>query len=161
MICLDCQPANNAYYSTVDFCGNLRCWTKTTVDQKQREDLELPHIPEHDFLKIRTVMQYMDQPELDRRAKAALEACRKVLFLDVTRAVKEKEKAANKEGAEHFDTENSGDPVSKVSGAGIQNEPFEPRTGVVAEVSTESSITSVPQGTHKSTVQWTCDNNSL
>lgn len=75
MFCITCQPEKGPYYRTVDFCGDPRCFG-ATIPVEQRHDLEKPHIPEHDFVKIRSVLQYRDQPDLDRRAKKALKACR-------------------------------------------------------------------------------------
>lgn len=75
MICITCQPEKGFYYRTVDFCGDPKCFG-ATISVEQRDDLEKPHIPEHDFVKIRSVLQYRDQPDLDRRAKKALQACR-------------------------------------------------------------------------------------
>ena len=75
IICLDCQPENGLYIRTVDLCDDPECYG-STVDLDKRDDLEKPHIPEHDLLKVRNVLQLNEQPDMDRRAKKALDACR-------------------------------------------------------------------------------------
>ena len=40
------------------------------------EHLKHAHTPEHDILRLRTNVLYRDLPDLDRRARAALSACR-------------------------------------------------------------------------------------
>lgn len=73
LVCLDCQPAKGNYYRTIDLCDHPDCYSATVT---KRDDLERPHIPEHDWLKIRTVMLISEQPDIDKRAKAALKSSR-------------------------------------------------------------------------------------
>ncbi|KAJ3543517.1 hypothetical protein NM688_g5844 [Phlebia brevispora] len=75
LFCLDCQPAEGMYSKTVDFCDDELCYN-ATISTEQRSELQHPHIPAHDFVKIRTVMQCRDHPDMNRRAKKALNACR-------------------------------------------------------------------------------------
>lgn len=75
LFCLDCQPPKGRFNNTIDLCDNPDCYN-AIVPTTKRTDLERPHVPEHDMVKIRTVVQDGELPAFDRRAKQALEACR-------------------------------------------------------------------------------------
>ena len=74
MICLDCQSPTTLCWLTVDLCDTQQCCNSTlTLDR-----FEKPHTPDHDLVKVRTVQSYRDLPDLDRRARRALQVSREI-----------------------------------------------------------------------------------
>lgn len=66
-------------WQTVDLCDDPKCYEATL----ELERLERPHTPHHDIVKVRTALQYRDLPDINQRARRALDACG-VHFKDAT-----------------------------------------------------------------------------
>lgn len=70
MICLDCDASS--YLRTMDFCANLRCCSQEVT----RYDLNASHSPNHDYVKIRTNIQWHDVDQLKQSAVESLKQWR-------------------------------------------------------------------------------------
>ncbi|KAH8102306.1 hypothetical protein BXZ70DRAFT_891052, partial [Cristinia sonorae] len=80
IMCLDCRPVEARIRNTVNFCGHPICGAKTvTSDDLFYMDPKKPHLPTHDYVKLRSVLHLKDMPELDRNAGRALERCRMIV----------------------------------------------------------------------------------
>ena len=76
-MCMDCPPPSaETFTDTIDFC-DLIC-AQTVVTSAERNYLEEghPHTPEHDLLKVRTVLCYRDIPELRKKTSQAIRLAR-------------------------------------------------------------------------------------
>ncbi|KAJ7115485.1 hypothetical protein C8R44DRAFT_984151 [Mycena epipterygia] len=72
LICLGCQSKMKGTWSTVDFCELPDCITKcVNVD-----DLQKPHLPHHDLMKVRQVVHTREFGKIYRNAKEALQRAR-------------------------------------------------------------------------------------
>ncbi|TCD67366.1 hypothetical protein EIP91_010200 [Steccherinum ochraceum] len=74
LMCLDCPPPSaEDFTDTIDFC-DLVC-AQTVVTHAERSYLEdgNPHTTEHSLLKIRTVLNFRDMPDLRKKAQEALQ----------------------------------------------------------------------------------------
>lgn len=70
MICLDC--GGSSYLRTMDFCADTRCCSQEVT----RYDLDAPHTPNHDYVKIRTNIQWHDVDQLKQTAVDSLKQWR-------------------------------------------------------------------------------------
>ena len=66
IICLDCRAS--PHWRTMDFCADSRCYSEAVT----REDMENEHVPTHDFVKIRTNIQWHDLEKLKQNAADVL-----------------------------------------------------------------------------------------
>ena len=76
-MCMDCPPSSaDDFTDSIDFC-DLTC-AQTVVTSAERDYLEegSPHTPEHDLLKVRSVLSYRDIPELRRKASQVIRHAR-------------------------------------------------------------------------------------
>ena len=72
MVCMECGSR-----FTFDFCDKPACVGCTI---KTRDDITSPHLPTHDFVKIRTaILHYREIGKVLRMAKAGLERAKKLL----------------------------------------------------------------------------------
>ncbi|TBU55048.1 hypothetical protein BD310DRAFT_934540 [Dichomitus squalens] len=72
IVCMECGSR-----FTFDFCDKLACVGCTI---KTRDDFTTPHLPTHDFVKIRTaILHYREIGKVLRSAKAGLERAKRLL----------------------------------------------------------------------------------
>jgi hypothetical protein len=75
IICLTDTCQGNETHNTVDLCEDPRCLRRTVT----RDDLPVPHLPTHDLLKTRRILQERDFGNVYRRAIAALRVSRRAM----------------------------------------------------------------------------------
>lgn len=76
-MCMDCPPQSaDNFTDSIDFC-DLTC-AQTVVTSAERDYLEegSPHTPEHDLIKVRSVLSYRDIPELRKKASQVIRYAR-------------------------------------------------------------------------------------
>ena len=96
MICLDCRKSEYELWHTIDFCDNTRCYS-STVTSEQRDYLEEPHLPSHDFVKIRSCVHWRDLIDVTTNAVSALDQFRGIANGD---ASEDEDNEDNEEDAE-------------------------------------------------------------
>ena len=75
ILCLDCRLLEGKLTNSVDFCDDPECYS-VVLTTTMRDDLEKSHVPEHNIVKLRTVLQYGECPALHRKAKSGLDVCK-------------------------------------------------------------------------------------
>lgn len=77
VVCIDCQPQDGDYTRTVDVCDDRRC-RETVVKADTKESFRGPHLPSHDFFKVRTVVHLRDMHAVNQDVLEALQCARRV-----------------------------------------------------------------------------------
>lgn len=81
VVCIDCQPEDGDYTRTVDICDDPRC-LETVIKGNTQQPFRGPHMPSHDFFKVRTVVHIRDMHAVNENVKEALQCARRVLRHD-------------------------------------------------------------------------------
>ncbi|KAI0340329.1 hypothetical protein BDW22DRAFT_412068 [Trametopsis cervina] len=76
VVCMDCLPQDGNYTQTLDICDDPRC-LETTIQAGSRPHMGTPHLPHHDFFKVRSVMHVRDLHAVAMDAREALESARR------------------------------------------------------------------------------------
>ncbi|CAL1709434.1 unnamed protein product [Somion occarium] len=117
VLCLDCQPEEQQFWQTMDFCHHETC-NYTVIGNEIYSFLEpgKPHRPTHDLMKLCTILHRRDMPDLDRKAKAALSHARSVWtqapVIPLTPSISRHSSILNLSGSKrnHVSTESSRTP---------------------------------------------------
>ena len=81
MVCIDCQPKDGDYTRTVDFCDDPRC-LDTAMDSYAPETGRGPHLPSHDFFKVKSVVHLRDMHAMNRDVMDALQSAQRAFSYD-------------------------------------------------------------------------------
>ncbi|KAJ6610468.1 hypothetical protein B0H10DRAFT_411247 [Mycena sp. CBHHK59/15] len=108
--CLVCQMKDT--FNTVDFCETPICLTKRVI----RDDMQKPHLPHHDLMKVRRVVHTRQFGKTYRDAKAALEQAR--TFFPTSTAA-----GADSDSESEADTEDEDGHAVTVSAARLSRVP--------------------------------------
>lgn len=77
LMCLDCPPSSAPDFTdTIDFCDFICAQTTVSIAERNYLEEGQPHTPEHDLIKIRTVLSWRDIPRLRRHSQEAMSVAR-------------------------------------------------------------------------------------
>ncbi|KAF8516788.1 hypothetical protein JB92DRAFT_2909192 [Gautieria morchelliformis] len=79
--CMVCQAKDT--WNSIDLCDAPECVAAEVV----RDDLKRPHLPTHDFIKVRRVVHLGQVGQLEQMAKSALERARQLIEEEERRCI--------------------------------------------------------------------------